>query len=139
MNSFKLSFAFSASILFAAACSGANVSQNTANAPTNTAASNMTAAQSPTSADEFAATREIYSKRCINCHQENGEGGAKEFDGKKIKVPNFKDPRVAAESDSEYIEYIENGEDGMPAFKGKITDEEIKNLVRFIRKEFQGK
>lgn len=138
MNSIKLSLVFSAAILFAA-CSGANVSQNTTNAPTNQAANNQTAAPVSTPADELAATRELYLKRCINCHKETGEGGVKEIEGEKIKVPNFKDPRVASEPDSEYIEHIEKGGDGMPAFKGKITDDEIKNLVRFIRRDFQGK
>lgn len=138
MNSIKLSLVFSAAILFAA-CSGANVSQNTTSAPTNQAANNQIAAPVSTPADELAGTRELYLKRCTNCHKETGEGGVKEIEGKKIKVPNFKDPRVAAEPDAEYIEYIENGDDGMPAFKGKITDDEIKNLVRFIRRDFQGK
>jgi hypothetical protein len=27
----------------------------------------------------------------------------------------------------------------MPAFKGKISDDDIKNLVKLIRKDFQGK
>ena len=28
-------------------------------------------------------------------------------------------------------------EDGMPAFKGKLTDQEIKDVVAYIRKELQ--
>ena len=42
---------------------------------------------------------------------------------------------------SEWIEVIEHGEkdEGMPAFGDKLNDEDIKNLVKFIRREFQGK
>jgi mono/diheme cytochrome c family protein len=138
MSFIKLSLVFSAAILFAA-CSGANVSQNTASAPANSATNNSTTAQNPAGDSELAIARGLYSKRCVSCHKENGEGGEKDIEGEKIKVPNFKDPRVAAENDEEYIHQIEKGGDGMPAYKGKITDGEIKNLVLYIRKEFQGK
>lgn len=138
MKSIKFAFVFSAAILFAA-CSAANVSQNTTNAPVNSSANNSTAVQSSSPAEESATARELYSKRCISCHKETGAGGEKEIEGKKIKVPSLKDRAVVAETDEEYIEQIEKGGDGMPAYKGKITDEEIKNLVRFIRAEFQGK
>lgn len=136
MKFIKLSLVFPAAIMFAAACSSAHVSQNTANVP---AAANQAAATQPAPTGELTAARELYSKRCINCHRETGEGGPKEIEGVKIKAPNFKDPRLAAETDKEYVEQIEKGGDGMPAYKGKITDDEIKSLVRFIRQEFQGK
>ena len=34
---------------------------------------------------------------------------------------------------------ITNGEEEMPAFKDKMKPEEIAALVKFVRKEFQGK
>ncbi len=45
------------------------------------------------------------------------------------------------DKDADWIETIENGakEDGMPAFKGKISDEDITNLVKLIHHDFQGK
>ncbi len=44
-------------------------------------------------------------------------------------------------TDAKYIDYIENGipDEGMPAFKGKLTDGEIKDVVIYIRKELQKK
>jgi mono/diheme cytochrome c family protein len=34
---------------------------------------------------------------------------------------------------------ITNGEEDMPAFKDKMSAQEISDMVRFVRKEFQGK
>ena len=34
---------------------------------------------------------------------------------------------------------ITEGDDEMPAFKDKLTPQQINEVVRFIRKEFQGK
>jgi mono/diheme cytochrome c family protein len=34
---------------------------------------------------------------------------------------------------------ITNGEEEMPAFKDKMSAQEIQQMVRFVRKEFQGK
>lgn len=136
---FKLSIVFLSAILFVAGCSNSDVSQNSANTAANPATSNSAPTPNAAPADELAAARELYTKQCADCHKETGEGGRKEIDGEKIKVPNFKDPRVSAEKDDEYVEQIEKGGDGMPAYKGKISDEEIKNLVRYIRRDFQGK
>lgn len=134
MKFIKLSALFSAAVLLISACGdNANVTPNEATSTASKTPANGAAV------NELAGAREIYSKRCINCHRENGEGGEKEFDGVRVKIPNFKDPRVIAEADDEYIEQIERGGHGMPAFKGKITDDEIRNLVRLIRRDFQGK
>jgi mono/diheme cytochrome c family protein len=91
--------------------------------------------------DELASAREIYSAKCINCHKEDGTGGITDIEGKKIKAPNFKSERMRKDSDEDWIKVIENGEkeDGMPAFKGLISDTDIKNLVKLIRRDFQGK
>ena len=42
-------------------------------------------------------------------------------------------------ADEEFVEQITEGDEGMPAFKDKLSPEEMNDLVRFIRKEFQGK
>jgi mono/diheme cytochrome c family protein len=95
----------------------------------------------PTPGDHLATARKIYSGQCINCHKEDGSGGVSEIDGVKIKAPNFRSEKMKKDSDKDWIEAIENGEksDGMPAFKGKISDEDIRNLVKLIRHDFQGK
>ena len=56
-----------------------------------------------------------------------------------INAKNLTSEKMKKEPDAEYIEAIEKGfpDDGMPAFKGKLTDQEIKDVVAYIRKELQ--
>ncbi|HEY0459775.1 MAG TPA: cytochrome c [Pyrinomonadaceae bacterium] len=144
MKILKLSLVFSALALFIFACS----ENKTAN--TNTNGSNksnivVTNADSPTNApptaatDELASAKKIYSEKCVRCHKEDGSGGETDIEGTKIKAPNFTSDRMKKKPDSEFIETIEKGatEDGMPAFKGKISNDDIKNLVKLIRRDFQ--
>lgn len=146
MKIIKLCLVLSAVGLFVFACSqnAANNSATTAN--TNKPAVNAnnaatTTAPQPTTDDELASAKKIYSEKCVRCHKEDGTGGETVIEGTKIKAPNFTSDRMKKEDDAEYIETIENGakEDGMPAFKGKLSDEDIKNLVKLIRRDFQKK
>ncbi len=112
---------------------------NNTNVVTNTIVVNTTAR--PTAApDEFAEARKIFSESCVGCHRANGEGGEKDFEGTKIKVPSYKSKGAMAASDDKLYNRITNGEEGeMPAFKDKLSDAQMKDLVKYIRREFQGK
>ncbi len=91
--------------------------------------------------DELASAKIIYTEKCVKCHKEDGKGGVTDFDGTKIKSPDLTSDRQKGKPDKDYVEIINNGatEEGMPAFKGKISDAEITNLVKYIRRDFQGK
>ena len=91
-------------------------------------------------ADEFATARTNYAKHCEACHGPQGEGGpVKTPEGKQIKVPSLKAPHAVRHSDEELNKVVSGGEEAMPAFKDKLTPEEITQMVRFVRKNFQGK
>ena len=88
----------------------------------------------------FAESRKIYLETCVGCHRENGGGGAAEYEGKKIKVPSYQSRGAMNASDDKLYDYIANGEkDEMPAFKDKLTERQMRDLVKFIRQEFQKK
>jgi len=111
--------------------------------PTNTATP-RTAAASPSPAasvpaDEFAHAREIYAKNCEACHGPNAEGGLAKVDNKQIKVPSLKAEHAIKHPDDKLTKMITNGEEEMPAFKDKLTPDEINLMVRYIRKVVQGK
>lgn len=141
MKNLKIFIVLFSAAIFIFACSQNSQSvNNTAaeNAKTNSNSAPIVTAQAT---DELASARKIYAEQCVACHKENGTGGVSDIEGKRIKAPNFTSERMKKEPDSEYVEIIEHGaiEDGMPAYKGKISDDDIKNLVKFIRREFQGK
>ncbi len=87
--------------------------------------------------DEFATARATFQKNCAGCHKEDGTGGEKTVDGKKLKVPSFHEGHALTHKDEDFIKQITNGGDGMPAFKDKLSPQEINDLVRFIRKVIQ--
>ena len=106
----------------------------------NTGTANKTPAPAASTPDPFAATRASYEKNCKLCHGANGEGGpVKLEDGTKLKVPSLREGHALKHPDSDFVKQITKGGDGMPAFGEKLKPEEINDLIRFIRHEFQGK
>ena len=143
MKFLKIAFVASAFALFIAAC--AETAKNTTNTANNTIVatnSNVNAIAQPTAAiDELASAREIFVTSCSNCHKEDGTGGKVEIEGKVLKADDLTTDKMKKMADAKYISYIENGvpDEGMPAFKGKLTDQQIKDVVNYIRKEIQAK
>ena len=103
-------------------------------------ASNNNRPASQSTPDQFAAIRPIYEKECKSCHGETGLGGpVKLDDGSKLKVPSLREARAVRHEDGELIKQITKGGDGMPAFDQKLTTEQMNDLIKMIRVEFQGK
>jgi mono/diheme cytochrome c family protein len=141
MKIFKVSLVCAAFALFIFACSeNKPANTNSTNAVvTNT--NKATDAQPTAPAEVLADARKIYSEKCAGCHKEDGTGGKKVIEGKTINADNFTTDKMAAMADEKYFDYIKNGvaDEGMPAFKNQLSDEQIKSVVKFIRKEFQKK
>ena len=111
--------------------------------PTNTSSprpANSPAAAAPAaSVDEFTTARANYKKNCEACHGETATGGLVKVEKKQIKVPSLKAEHAIKHTDEQLTKMITNGEEEMPSFKDKMSAAEIAEMVRFIRKEFQGK
>lgn len=148
MKFLKIGLLFAATGLFVFACGQTDRANNAGGAANNqtavvTNASPAAEAAPPTpaatAADEFAEVRTIYLETCVKCHKEGGTGGEATFENKKIKVPSFKSPGAIKMSDDRLYDHIANGEEGeMPAFKDRLSEQQMRTLVKFIRKEFQG-
>lgn len=125
--------------LFIFACSQNDTTKTTNVSNSANTVNSVPATQPTTAVDQFAAARKIYTEKCVRCHKEDGSGGKTDFDGTTINAENLTTDKQKKEPDSDYVEAIEKGfpEDGMPAFKGKLTDQEIKDVVKYIRKEIQ--
>ena len=106
--------------------------------PTNTSRTAASPAPSA-SVDEFAAARANFTKNCEPCHGPNAEGGLVKVEKKQIKVPSLKAEHAKKHTDDQIAKMITNGEEEMPAFKDKLSPQEISDLVKFVRKNFQGK
>lgn len=123
-----------ATSLFAVACS------KTDSATTNQSRPAGSASPASASQDEFAATRTVFKKDCVSCHGDDGAGGpVKLDDGTTLKVPSLREGHALKHKDEEFVKQITKGGDGMPKFEDKLSREQIIDLVRFIRKEFQSR
>lgn len=72
-----------------------------------------------------------YKSKCQMCHA--ADGTASTPAGKAMKVPSFKNPDLIKASDADLIAATKNGKGKMPAYSGKLTDPEIKELIAYIR------
>ena len=134
MKLIALALTFVAIALVVTACTETATNTNT---PTATAPA---AAPSPTATpDPLAAARVNFQKHCEACHGPEGIGGLVKVEDKQIKVASLKADHAIKHTDDQLAKVITNGEEAMPAFKDKMTQAEIQDLVKFVRKEFQGK
>jgi cytochrome c6 len=80
-------------------------------------------------AQEDAAA--LYKAKCQACHGADGKGDTPV--GSKLGVKDLHLPQVAKMSDQELFDAIKKGKGKMPGYEGKLTDEQIKSLVKYIR------
>jgi mono/diheme cytochrome c family protein len=89
--------------------------------------------------DAFAVARGTFAKDCQQCHGVDGTGGrVKLDDGTRLRVPSLREGHALRHPNSEFVKQIMQGGDGMPAFKDKLSQAQIDDLISFIRHEFQG-
>ncbi|HLJ75792.1 MAG TPA: cytochrome c [Acidobacteriaceae bacterium] len=78
-----------------------------------------------------SAGADTYKSKCAMCHGPDGTAATPM--GKMMKIPSFKDPAVVQQSDAALIAVTKDGKGKMPAYNGKLTDAQIKDVVSFIR------
>jgi len=88
----------------------------------------------PVPAPRPAAAAGIWDQRCKVCHGADGTGQTKK--GRELKIRDFTKPRWQSHTtDDEIVTAITNGirKRKMPAFKGKLSPEEIQALLPYVR------
>ena len=136
MKATKLCIIFFALVIFVAACSQTASTPNTANATTNANKAVVTTpAQPAATVDELATSKELYAKNCMVCHKDTGKGGKVTVEGKTLDPVDLTSDKMKARTDDKLAKQISEGspDDGMPAFKGKLSADEINSLVKYMR------
>jgi cytochrome c6 len=82
-----------------------------------------------TMASSFAqsAGADTYKAKCAMCH--GADGLATGPAGKSMKVPAFGASKM---SDADMIAETKTGKGKMPAFAGKLTDAQIKDVITYV-------
>lgn len=101
--------------------------------------SNVAAASPSGTVDRLAAGRDLYQQNCAKCHRDAGTGGKITIDGKSLEPKDLTSERMKNRSDKKLLGDISEGapDDGMPAFKEKLTEAQITETIGFIRAELQ--
>ncbi len=73
---------------------------------------------------------DTYKAKCAACHGDDGLGNSPV--GKALGVKPYNEPDVLKMSDTDLTAIIKNGKNKMPAFAGKLTDPQIKDLLVHI-------
>jgi len=74
---------------------------------------------------------DTYKAKCAMCH--GPDGLAANAMGKMYKIPPFNSPELVKAPDADLIAATKNGKGKMPAYAGKLTDAQIKDVVAYVR------
>ena len=77
----------------------------------------------------------MFRQNCAICHGQEANG--KEMQDKII--PSLRYGEAATKTEEEIYQQIKFGKLPMPAFKDQLTEEEIQKMVKFVRRDLQGK
>ncbi len=73
----------------------------------------------------------LFKTKCAACHGADGKGEVPM--GKKLGARNLSSAEVQGQSDAQLTEVVTKGKNKMPAYDGKLTKEQIGELVAQIR------
>jgi cytochrome c6 len=79
----------------------------------------------------FAQGGDTFKAKCAACHGANGAGDTTM--GKNLKLKDLGSAEVQKQSDDELTATITKGKNKMPAYDGKLTKEQIGDLVKYVR------
>ena len=80
---------------------------------------------------QTAPAKDLFASKCAMCH--GPDGSAQTTMAKNLKIRDFHSADVQKQSDAELKAVITKGKGKMPAFEGKLTGEQIDQLVGYLR------
>ena len=74
---------------------------------------------------------DLFKAKCAMCHGADGSGNTAM--GKKFGIKDLSSADVQKASDADMTQIISKGKEKMPAYEGKLTKDQINELVKYIR------
>jgi mono/diheme cytochrome c family protein len=75
----------------------------------------------------------LYTKNCASCHGKTGLGDGVKARTLKTFPGDFSKADFQGQSDGEHFYKTKTGRDEMPKYEGKLTDDDIWNVVNYTR------
>jgi mono/diheme cytochrome c family protein len=83
---------------------------------------------------DLAIGKSIYGDKCLKCHGEKGRGDGRKAADLEKKPADYTDKaKMAKFTDEDLKKAVKEGKKPMPAFGKKLTDEQIDNVIAYIR------
>ena len=82
-------------------------------------------------AQDVANGEKVFKAKCVSCHGPDGKGDTAA--GKATKARDLSSDEVKKESDATWADIITKGKNKMPAYDGKLTKDQIGDVVKFVR------
>jgi len=82
--------------------------------------------------DSVSSGKEIYTQNCAYCHGDNARGLSSESTGFQKDTPNLIQG-LKNHSDGDFYWKIQNGKDEMPSFKEDLSENDIWNIINYIK------
>ena len=73
----------------------------------------------------------IFQELCVSCHGNDGRADTEM--GKSVKAADLTSSEVQQQSDAELARVLRTGQRQMPAFGDKLSDDEIKAVIGYVR------
>jgi len=74
---------------------------------------------------------DLYKSKCAACHGATGAGDTAM--GKNLKLADLGSAEVQGQSDDALAGIITNGKGKMPKYDGKLTKDQVNDVVKYIR------
>lgn len=74
---------------------------------------------------------DLFKAKCAMCHGPDGKGQTTM--GKNLNLKDLGSAEVQSQSDADLTNIITNGKGKMPKYDGKLTKEQIGDLVKYLR------
>jgi cytochrome c6 len=74
--------------------------------------------------------KDTFTAKCEMCHAADGAGSPL---GKNLKVPDLRTPLIQKKSDAVLSQVVSQGKANMPAFGAALSDDEIKEVIAYVR------
>lgn len=84
------------------------------------------------SAARLERGRAVYADRCARCHGSDGQGRTRM--GEMVEPPDLSDPAwQRGRTDAQMIASVANGRGPMPAFRKKLSRQDIAASIAYVR------
>ena len=91
----------------------------------------VAALASASSAFAAADGAAVFKAKCAMCH--GADGSASTGMGKSMGLKPLSSPEVQKMSGADLTALVTNGKGKMPAYKGKLSDDEISAVVKYVK------